>query len=112
MDEITTYAIPGFREPVCCFSHLLAAPVFAVLGFVLMGWGGLYAGVVFWRRYGSAFVRPLMWGGIAYTAAAVCLVAQWPTLIPGVVGPHEVWHVAVLVGLSLHWKFVWQFAAG
>jgi channel protein (hemolysin III family) len=220
MDEITSYAIPGFREPVCCFSHLLAAPVFAVLGFVLvkrgrghrgrtaslavmafstvfllsmsgvyhmlgegagrwvmrvldisgvfaliagtatpvhailfrgisrwgplllfwgmaatgislravfveglprgagtaifvlMGWGGLYAGVVLWRRYGSAFIRPLIWGGIAYTAGAVCLVAQWPTLIPGVVGPHEVWHGAVLVGLTLHWKFVWQFAAG
>jgi hypothetical protein len=33
-------------------------------------------------------------------------------LIPGVIGAHEVWHVAVLVGLGLHWKFVFQFAQG
>ena len=33
-------------------------------------------------------------------------------LIPGVVGAHEVWHVAVLIGLGLHWKFVFQFAHG
>ena len=35
----------------------------------------------------------------------------WPVLIPGVVGPHELWHVAVLVALSLHWRFVYLHAA-
>jgi hypothetical protein len=33
-------------------------------------------------------------------------------LIPGVVGAHELWHVAVLVGLSLHWRFIFRFAGG
>lgn len=217
---IDVYSIPGFCEPVSCFTHLLAAPVFAVLGFflarrafghhghtvslsvmalttvfllsmsavyhmlgpgagrevmrrldvagvfaliagtvtpvhailfrgfnrwapllliwavaatgitlrsvfpdglprgvgtgvfLLMGWGGLIACVLLWRRYGYRFVSPLLWGGVAYTVGAVILGMHWPTVIPGVIGPHELWHVAVLVGLGLHWKFVFQFAEG
>jgi hypothetical protein len=33
-------------------------------------------------------------------------------LIPGVIGADEVWHLAVLAGLGLHWRFVFQFAHG
>jgi channel protein (hemolysin III family) len=36
MPEIETYSIPGFTEPVNCFSHLFAAGVFAVLGVLLV----------------------------------------------------------------------------
>ena len=35
-----------------------------------------------------------------------------PTLVTGIMGPHELWHLAVLSGLSMHWRFVYQFAAG
>ena len=220
MDEIDAYPIPGFREPVSCLTHLLAAVVFAILSyflvrrgrgnwgrsvslaimgastvfllsmsgvyhllgpgtgryvmgqldvagvfaliagtvtpvhailfhgfnrwgplllvwsaaatgitlrtvfwaslpsgvgigiFLLLGWGGLISCVLLWKRYGYSFITPLLWGGVAYTVGAVLLVLHWPTLIPGVVGPHELWHVAVLVGLGLHWKFVFQFSDG
>lgn len=220
MDTIDVYAIPGFREPVSCFTHLLAAPVFATLGyylvrrgrgsrgrmtslaimafssvfllsmsavyhllgpgtgryvmrqldiagvfaliagtvtpvhailfrglnrwaplvlvwsaaatgitlstvfaeslapgvgtviFLLLGWGGLISCVLLWRRYGFSFIKPLLAGGAAYTLGAIILGLNWPTLIPGVVGAHELWHVAVLVGLGLHWKFVSRFADG
>ncbi len=220
MEDINIYAIPGFREPVSCFTHLFAAPVFAILGyflvrrgrwnrgrraslavlafssvfllsmsavyhllgpgtgrfvmrqldvagvfaliaatvtpvhailfrgfnrwaplllvwsaaatgitlrsvfadnfptglgtalFLLLGWGGLISCVLLWRRYGFSFVKPLLWGGLAYTMGVVFLGLNRPTLIPGVVGPHELWHIAVIAGLSLHWKFVFQFADG
>lgn len=220
MDEIVVDAIPGFREPVSCWTHLLAAPVFAVLGyylvrrgrghwgrtislavmafssvfllsmsavyhllgpgsardvmrhldiaaifvliagtvtpahailfrgfnrwaplllvwsaaatgislrtifsdrlmsglgiaiFLVMGWGGLISCVVLWRRYDYSFVKLLLWGGMAYTAGVVIIGLNWPTVIPGVVTPHELWHVAVIVGLSMHWKFTFQFAGG
>ncbi len=220
MDKIDVYAIPGFREPVSCFTHLLAAPLFVVLGyylirrgrgswarkaslatmvissvfllsmsgvyhllgtgtaryvmkqldiagvfaliagtatpvhailfrgfnrwapllliwsaavtgitlrtvfaeslapgvgtvlFVVLGWGGLFSCVLLWRRYGFAFVSPLLFGGVAYTVGAVALLLNRPVLIPGVVTAHELWHVAVLVGLGLHWNFVFQFAGG
>ncbi|MEM9400552.1 MAG: hemolysin III family protein [Verrucomicrobiota bacterium] len=219
MEIIDTFSIPGFREPVSCLTHLLAVPIFAILGyslvrrsknwghavslaamvvctvfllsmsgvyhllgpgsgravmrqldiagvfaliagtvtpvhsilfrgfnrwvpllwiwsaaatgitlrtifsnslppevaftiFLIMGWGGLSTCAVLERRYGFWFIRPLLWGGLAYTLGVIVLSFDWPTLIPGVVGAHELWHLAVLFGLSQHWKFVFRFASG
>lgn len=220
MHDIAVYALPGFREPFSSLSHLLAAPVFAILGvylvrrgspnvahrislavlafssvfllsmsgiyhmlapgvgrevfrqldmagifvliagtctpgyvivfdgldrwgplvsiwlasavgialrgvfpnslpyalgtvyFLLLGWSGAFAAFVVWRRHGYGPIRPLFWGGMAYTVGALLLELDWPVLIPGVIGPHEMWHVAVLVGLGLHWWFAFQIAAG
>jgi channel protein (hemolysin III family) len=220
MGEIDVYGIPGFREPVSCLSHLLAACVFAVLGyflvrrgrgnwcraaslgvmaistvfllsmssvyhmlapgagrsvllqldvagvfaliagtitpvhtilfrgftrwaplllvwsvavtgitlrsvfsdnlprglgnaiFLVMGWGGLVSCILLSRRFGFSFVKPLLWGGVAYTLGVLVLGLKWPVLIPGVVGAHELWHFAVLIGLALHWNFVFRFADG
>ena len=78
--------------------------------FLVFGWAGLISGILLWRRYGFSFVKPLLWGGVAYTLGAIGLGLNWPTFIPGIIGPHELWHVAVLIGLGLHWKFVCQFA--
>lgn len=78
--------------------------------FLLMGWGGLYAFAALWRRYGALFVLPLLLGGLAYTFGVCILAFHWPALIPGIIGPHELWHVAVLLGLAQHWRFVSQFA--
>jgi channel protein (hemolysin III family) len=93
------------------FSESLPSGV-GIAIFLLLGWGGLISCMLLWRRYGFSFVKPLLWGGVAYTLGAIGLGLNWPILIPGVVGAHEVWHVAVLVGLGLHWKFVFQFAHG
>ena len=68
--------------------------------------------ILLWKRYGFSFVAPLLWGGVAYTLGAIVLVLNGPALIPGAVGAHELWHLAVLVGLGLHWKFVFGFADG
>ena len=80
--------------------------------FLLFGWSGLITCIVLWRRYSFCFVKPLFWGGVAYSLGALILGQNSLTLIPGVVGAHEVWHVAVTIGLGLHWKFVFQFAHG
>jgi len=71
-----------------------------------LGWAGTLWGVTIWRRVGFSFVKPLIGGGVAYTAGAVLEYLQEPVLIPGVVGPHELFHVAVLVGIALHWLFI------
>ena len=79
--------------------------------FLAIGWGGAIAASVLWRRRGFKFIRPLVLGGLAYTLGVVILTAWWPVLIPGVIGPHEIWHIAVLVGLGLHWRFVFQICS-
>jgi channel protein (hemolysin III family) len=77
-----------------------------------MGWFGAGAGWALYRRYGWNFIAPLALGGVAYSAGAAMEFARWPTLIVGIVHAHEVFHVAVLAGVILHYAFIWQFADG
>ena len=80
--------------------------------FLLFGWGSSITAIVLWRRFGLTFVQPALHAGAAYTLGAIVLLFHFPTLISGVIGPHELWHMAVLGGLGLHWQFVFQFASG
>ena len=80
--------------------------------FLLFGWSGLITCISLWRRYGFCFVKPLFWGGVIYSLGALIPGQNSLILIPGVLGSHEVWHLAVVAGLGLHWKFVFQFAHG
>ena len=93
------------------FSESLAPGIGTAI-FLLLGWGGLISCVLLWWRYGFSFVAPVLAGGVAYTLGAIILGLKRPTLIPGIVGAHELWHVAVLAGLGLHWRFVCGFADG
>jgi channel protein (hemolysin III family) len=76
-----------------------------------LGWLGLVSTMVLWRRHGFGFVKLLLFGGVAYTVGAVMEFVGWFVVIPGVVGPHELMHLCVLVALACHWRFVYQFAA-
>lgn len=93
------------------FSESLPSGV-GIAIFLLFGWTGLITFVLLWRRYNFRFVKPLFWGGVAYSLGAVVLGQNRLIVIPGMAGAHEVWHVAVLIGLGLHWRFAFQFAQG
>jgi hemolysin III len=78
-----------------------------------MGWSGTVAGGIAWRRYGFRFVAPLFAGAAAYTIGALFEVnGTRYSLWSGVIGSHELWHVAVLLGAAFHWTFIYQFATG
>ena len=77
-----------------------------------MGWLGLFSVISLWRRYGFHFIQALLWGGVAYSVGAVFGVINWPVLVEGVVQGHEVFHVAVLLGLGSHWAFIYHIADG
>jgi channel protein (hemolysin III family) len=77
-----------------------------------LGWLGLISTIALARRFGVRFVLPLVWGALAYTIGAVAEFLAWPVLVHGIVGPHEVFHLAVLAGVSFHWSFVRGIAAG
>ena len=78
--------------------------------FLAFGWIGALSALNLWKRYSFSLIEPLVWGGVAYSCGAVLLQLHWPILIPRVLGPHELWHVAVLIGLSCHWFFIWHIA--
>lgn len=108
--SIWTVAIAGLTLRTIYFDSF--SPWFGLGIFLAMGWMGSVAALVIWRRYGFSYMRWLVAGGLAYTLGAIGLGLKWPTPIPGFVGPHEVWHVAVLVGIACHWTFIWQVAGG
>jgi channel protein (hemolysin III family) len=85
------------------------------LGLVMylgLGWLGVISTVALARRFGVRFVLPLVWGALAYTIGAVAEFLGWPVLVAGVIGPHEVFHLAVLAGISFHWAFIRRIASG
>jgi len=47
-----------------------------------------------------------MYGGIAYSVGAILEFMRAPELIPGVIGPHELFHIAIIFGVVYHWRFV------
>lgn len=107
---IWAIAITGLTLRTIWFDDF--SPWFGLGIFLAMGWMGAAAAVVIWRRYGFHYLRWLVAGGIAYTLGAVMLGLHWPTPLPRIVGPHEVWHLAVLAGIGCHWTFIWQVAGG
>jgi hemolysin III len=56
--------------------------------------------------------RAVAWtvvGGAIYSTGAVIDVIGWPWGIPGVFGPHEVFHVAVVVAGAMHYAAVLRY---
>lgn len=78
--------------------------------FLALGWAASISMIAAWRRRGFRYIRPILAGGVAYSVGAVMLELSWPTILPGVFGPHELWHIAVITGLGLHWRFIARLA--
>ncbi len=92
--------------------HAWISDAVGVSIFLLCGWGSLATAIVLWRRFGWTFMKPAVFAGACYTLGAIVLLFHGPTIIQGIMGPHELWHIAVLSGLTMHWRFVFQFASG
>lgn len=77
--------------------------------YLAFGWLGVLTGLWLWFQKGVRLVKPLVYGGIAYTAGALLEFFGEPVLVHGVIGPHEIFHLTVLLGISYHWKCI-QYA--
>ena len=79
------------------------------LGLVLylaLGWLGAISGVMIARRFGVSAIRPLWIGGLFYSVGGIVSVIETPPLIPGYLGHHELFHLAILAALFAHYRFV------
>ncbi len=79
--------------------------------YLIMGWGGLwcYAALRPAMTHRELSLVPL--GGIVYSVGAVFHVARTPVILPQVFGPHELFHVLVIVAASAHYAFIWRYAS-
>ena len=87
-------------------------PWLGLLMYLGLGWMGVISTAAIARRFGVRFVLPLVWGALAYTVGALVDFLRWPVLVADVVGPHEIFHLAVLAGISFHWWFIRGIARG
>ncbi|MFV1993385.1 MAG: hemolysin III family protein [Acidiferrobacterales bacterium] len=71
-----------------------------------LGWVGIFSAYLTHKLHNFTVIKPLVYGALAYTVGASLEFLKIPILIPGVIGPHELFHIAVLLGITYHWKFV------
>jgi channel protein (hemolysin III family) len=74
--------------------------------YLSLGWFGIFSTYHLFRRFGFNFIKPIVYGALAYTCGGVMEFLRIPILIPEVIGPHELFHVLVLLGISMHWLFI------
>lgn len=76
--------------------------------YLAMGWVGLLPLRALVRAVGPTAMAWGAFGGVLYTAGALCELLQWPVPVPGVVGPHEMMHLFDMGGTAVHYCFmVW-----
>ena len=82
--------------------------------YVAMGWLGGLPVVAYYRAVGWRAMNWVLAGGVLYTAGAACDLFKWPVLsdAPVRVGPHEVFHVAVVAASAAFFVFVARHVIG
>jgi channel protein (hemolysin III family) len=84
-----------------------AVPEWLSLTFYLaLGWAGLFTAFALHRVVGFKPLIPIVLGALAYSAGALIDVSAMPDLVPGLIRPHEVFHVFVLTGVAAHWVYI------
>ncbi|MCG6968695.1 MAG: hemolysin III family protein [Gammaproteobacteria bacterium] len=75
-----------------------------------LGWFGVFSTYQMYRRFGFHYIKLIVYGALAYTCGGVFEYLRIPILIPEVIGPHELFHIFVLIGISMHWMFIRQIS--
>ena len=84
-----------------------AVPEWLSLTFYLaLGWAGLFTAFALHRVIGFKPLIPIVLGALAYSIGALIDASAIPDLVPGLIRPHEVFHVFVLAGVAAHWVYI------
>ena len=103
---IWTAALTGLVLKTVFFDSLPQA--LGLVFYLGLGWMGVVSAVLLARARGWRQVAPLLVGGLFYSVGGAISIIETPRLLPGYVGHHELFHLAVLAGVLLHWRFVAQ----
>jgi channel protein (hemolysin III family) len=101
---VWSYAMAGVLLQTYRFD--IFSGVWGLVLYLGLGWVGVLSVFKLGRQIGFRAVRPIWYAGIAYSAGAVLEACGYPILIRRWIGPHEIFHFAVLAGVALHWVFI------
>lgn len=84
--------------------------VLSLIMYLGMGWIGALSGYMLYQRLGMKAILPLLYGALAYTLGATLEFLRYPIFVSGVIGPHELFHLFVLIGIGFHCQFILRMA--
>lgn len=99
-----TYTWAKPRLPPMLRSRKVYTSLFVVMGWVLIVRIGEIVGHI-----SAGSLAYLVGGGLAYSLGAYVYATKRPRLWAGVFGFHELWHLLVLVGATLHYFLILSF---
>ncbi|MCB0355620.1 MAG: hemolysin III family protein [Bdellovibrionales bacterium] len=106
---IWTVAITGLVLKTVFFADI--PPWASATMFLGLGWMGALSAWKVIHVYGDRSIRYLIYSALFYTMGTLFdYFFHWPTLIQGVLGPHEVFHICVIAGAVYHWLWVYTWA--
>ncbi len=105
---VWTIAITGLVLEVVFFDSFPA--VISLSLYLGLGWVGALTGYKFRNSFRDHSLRYLIGGGIFYSIGAVIDFINWPILLDGIIGPHEIFHFFVIMGWLSHWYFIYLWA--
>ncbi len=105
---VWTIAITGLVLEVIFFQSF---PEWLILSLFLgLGWMGTLTAYKFKSTFQGESLKWLAWGGIFYSIGACFDFLRWPILWLGILGPHEIFHIFVILGSWAHWFFIYSWA--
>ncbi|MFK7822658.1 MAG: hemolysin III family protein [Oligoflexales bacterium] len=102
---VWSIAITGLTLEVIYFTKF--PEWLSLLLYLSLGWLGLLTYILYIKTHNEAIIRNLVFGGIAYSLGGVFEFLRWPTIVPGIIGPHEIFHFFVILGAFFHGKFIY-----
>ena len=78
--------------------------------YLLVGWVGIIAAPQLFGEVGVAGAVLLLVGGVLYTVGALTYATHWPNPFPRTFGYHEVFHLLVVVALTVQLAAVYLVA--
>lgn len=92
--------------------YLNAPRLLYTVMYVLMGWVAVIPIKQLIDAMPAGSLMLVLAGGIAYTAGAVMYAAKKPVIIPGMFGYHEIFHLFILAGATLHYLMIYHAIRG
>ena len=106
---IWTIAIIGLILEVVFFKTF---PEWLALSFFIgLGWVGCFSYYKFRKFYPTQSPRLIVLGGLSYTIGAVIDFNRWFIIWPNYLGPHEIFHLFIMLGAGFHWAFICKWAS-
>jgi len=78
--------------------------------YLSLGWFGVFSTYQLFKLFGFNYIKPIIYGAFFYTIGATLEFFRIPILIPNIVGPHELFHIFVLLLLHIFVHVMYKYS--